>query len=695
MKAPYLNDKEFLKKFDLENRKEQYIRISVLDFKTEIPIASIEGKSTGGSCNLSGTSNMRRTASCTVAVDQYGIHGQQYYNITDINNLISMNKKVRLTTGFLNTLADLGYYPDQEVLWFPLGTYVIKAANVSKNNSGINISLTLNDKCALLNGDMGGTIPAATVFSELEIFNATGTARTVEKLLLKDIIKDLVVEFGGENPDNIIITDIDDTIVKVMKWIGKKSVYLYEDLGNKRLLTTKDREDDGSPPKEIKYGQDIGYTTEPFVYPGTLECNAGEAVSVVLDKIRNALGNFEWFYDIDGRFVFQKIKNYLNDSPTKTLLELDASDYFPIEDLSISEYEFNRENKTLLTSISSSPQFQNIKNDFIVWGTTKTSVGIEKPIRYHLAFDDKPPVSEKYRLMLIYEDYRGLQAALPLTKNKNFKIENPPTIISDDNKKVYYYKEGQVYGYDEERNQFRSYPNHKVCYVKPSAGDWRTELYYRGLEADDKSFSKIPYFAELNSEWTKICDLIGTKVAVSAIGIDSYESKIREDIPVSSYEYWLDFVEGSPFNVNNIGRRTKVVNEKTVNCIFPVEFASYIYILADGDGERILKERQAAKNLNREVIMISQEVYNNLTLGGTKNSAYDKLKELLYVHMTYNETVNLSIIPIYHLEPNTRITIFDNETGVNGDYMIKTISLPLTPNGTSSISATKCLDKTF
>ena len=696
IKAPYLEDKNFLKKFDLENRKEQFIRITVLDFKTENPIANIEGKSTGGSCNLSGTSNMRRTASCTVVVDKYGIDGQQYYNITDINNLISMNKKVRIETGFINTLADLdNCYGEYDILWFPLGTYVIKAASVSKNSSGINISLTLNDKCVLLNGDMGGVIPAATVFSELEIFNATGPTRTVEKLLLKDIIKDLVVEFGGENPDNIIITDIDDTIVKVMKWIGKKSVYLYEDLGNKRLLTAKDDgTDEDNPPKEIKYGQDIGYTTEPFVYPGTLECNAGEAVSAVLDKIRNALGNFEWFYDIDGRFVFQKIKNYLNDSPTKTLLELNASDYFPIEDLSVSEYEFNRENKTLLTSISSSPQFQNIKNDFIVWGATKTSAGVEKPIRYHLVFDDKPPVNEEYRLMLIYEDYRGLQAAIHLTE-KNFKIENPPTIINDNNKNIYYYHENKVYGYDEERKLFRSYPNHKVCYVKPSPGDWRTELYYRDIEADDKSFSKIPYFAELNSEWTKICDLIGSKKGIGENGFIQYESKMKEDIPVSSYEYWLDFIEGSPFNVNNIGRRTKVVNEKTVNCIFPVEFSSYIYILADGDGERILKERQAAKNLNREVIMISQEVYNNLTLGGTKNSAYDKLKELLYIHMTYNETVNLSIIPIYHLEPNTRITIFDNETGVNGDYMIKTISLPLTPNGTSNISATKCLDKNF
>lgn len=693
IKAPYLEDKAFLKKFDLENRKEQFIKIIVLDFKTENPITNIEGKSTGGSCNLSGTSNMRRTASCTVAVDKYGIDGQQYYNITDINNLISMNKKVRIETGFINTLANLNNcYGEYDILWFPLGTYVIKTASVSKNSSGINISLTLNDKCALLNGDMGGIIPAATVFSELEIFNATGTTRTVEKLLLKDIIKDLVVEFGGENPDNIIITDIDDTIVKVMKWVGKKPVYLYEDKGNKRLLTTKD--DGDNPPKEIKYGQDIGYTTEPFVYPGTLECNAGEAVSAVLDKIRNTLGNFEWFYDIDGRFVFQKIKNYLNDSPTKKLLELDTSDYFPLEDLSISEYEFNQENKKLLTSISSSPQFQNIKNDFIVWGTAKTSVGIEKPIRYHLAFEDKPQVSEKYRLMLIYEDYRGLQAALPLT-DKNFRIAEPPITVDDDDKKVYYYYDKKVYGYDEERKLFRSYPNHKVCYVKPSAGDWRTELYYRSLEADDKSFSKVPYFAELNSEWTKICDLIGEDENNEEGGFKHYLSKMREDIPVSNYEYWLDFVEGSPFNVNNIGRRTKVVNEKTINCIFPAEDFSYIYILADGDDIRINEEVRAAENLNREVIMISQEVYNNLTLGGTKNSAYDKLKELVYTHMTYNETVNLSVVPIYHLEPNTRITIFDNETGVNGDYMIKSILLPLTPNGTSSISATKCLEKTY
>ena len=112
MNKPYLNDEVFLKQFDLEQHKTQYIQIKVLDYQTEMPIASIEGKSTAGSCNLSGTSNMRRAANCTLVVDPEGIkiNGkkdfQQYYNITEIENLISLNKKVRIDTGFINTLKE-------------------------------------------------------------------------------------------------------------------------------------------------------------------------------------------------------------------------------------------------------------------------------------------------------------------------------------------------------------------------------------------------------------------------------------------------------------------------------------------------------------------------------------------------------------------------------------------------------------
>lgn len=714
---PYLNDKAFLKLLDKEPHREQYIRIMVLDFKTEKTLASIEGKSTAGSCNFNGSSSMRRTASCTIIADPSRIevneehNSRQYYNMIEVRKLISMNKKVRIETGFVNSLANLNYYSEYDIIWFPLGVYVIKAANVSKSNSGINISLTLNDKCALLNGDMGGTIPAATVFSETELFNAAGTTREVEKILIKDMIKYLVVEFGGERPDNVIITDIEDYIVKIMKWSGRGKVYLDIRKGKKTLSLSKP---DGGTENEdwfvYEYGDDVGYVNEPFVYPGTLECSAGESVSSVLDKIKNVLGNFEWFYDLDGRFVFQEIKNYLNSSITQDIVDeaqtaIKEADYLSVTNYSKSVYAFDRNNKNIITSISSSPQFQNIKNDYIVWGTTKTATGANKPIRYHLAFDKKPDGWEnKERFCLVYEDYKGLQQTLVLLEGTNFMWGTSNMNNTD---MYYLYTDSaqqkiSPFHWDSELNIYREYPEWTVCLLTPN--DWRTELYFQGIEASDKTFSKNYYAAELNAEWPKIYDVKktfnGTVEIFPNIYVPKYTGGFRDDVSKANYEYWLDFLEGSQggsesisqFSVNNIGRRSKIVTDNNSNCIFPATPPNYVLVEADGNTS---EDIAIATAKNQEVIQVSPEVFKDLVLGGSKNAAYDKIKELLYQFTSYNESITLSVIPIYYLEPNTRITVFDNETGIHGDYLIKTISLPLTTNGTSNISATRCLEKTF
>jgi hypothetical protein len=47
------------------------------------------------------------------------------------------------------------------------------------------------------------------------------------------------------------------------------------------------------------------------------------------------------------------------------------------------------------------------------------------------------------------------------------------------------------------------------------------------------------------------------------------------------------------------------------------------------------------------------------------------------------------------LEPNTRIHLSDPETGIEGDYIISRISLPLTYNGIMSITATKAVKNIF
>ena len=40
--------------------------------------------------------------------------------------------------------------------------------------------------------------------------------------------------------------------------------------------------------------------------------NIGEPITSVLDKIKNMLTEFEYFYDLDGRFVFQKKKSFIS-----------------------------------------------------------------------------------------------------------------------------------------------------------------------------------------------------------------------------------------------------------------------------------------------------------------------------------------------------------------------------------------------
>ena len=73
----------------------------------------------------------------------------------------------------------------------------------------------------------------------------------------------------------------------------------------------------------------------------------------------------------------------------------------------------------------------------------------------------------------------------------------------------------------------------------------------------------------------------------------------------------------------------------------------------------------------------------------------ETLQTLLNENTFCTENVTLTTIPIYHLEPNTRISIKDEESKVNGEYIINKITVPLTYNGTMSINAVKIVDDIY
>ena len=77
------------------------------------------------------------------------------------------------------------------------------------------------------------------------------------------------------------------------------------------------------------------------------------------------------------------------------------------------------------------------------------------------------------------------------------------------------------------------------------------------------------------------------------------------------------------------------------------------------------------------------------TISSQGKSAKTAIDELLYQHGYCTESTTINTVPIYYLEPNARIQVIDEATKLNGYYIISKISMPLTYNGTMSITATR------
>lgn len=667
-KYSYLYDSNFLKQVDLQKNKEQLAKITVLDW-AENPIQDITGIVTGGNLNIDGSSAVRRTCNLNIYIKD------TENNITNINHFLSLNKKVKVEIGFKNTTKK---YLDYEIIWFPIGTYVIITPSISHSTSGTSVSLQLKDKMCLLNGDVGGVLPASVTFSEMEYVNEEGLI-TVVKPSLYQIIQEAVNHWGGEQLGKIIISDLDTKIKKVMKWTGDSNIYLYKD-NNIWKVSTSNPGIEGTI--TIEPYDDIGYIYTDFCYTGDLVGNAGDSVTSILDQIKNTLGNYEYFYDLDGNFIFQEIKNYLNTSQsTIEIQNLNQDDY--IIDQSKGKTVYTFDDSTLITSYSNNPQFNMIKNDFIVWGSRETPSGQKVPIRYHLAIDKKPDIGNTHLVFKYMDEEEGLVKA----KSVISVTELPD--ISDAVIGVFYYNtiDKKIYTYDAETEKYKIID---TTLTELTATDWRTELYLQGVDAESFSTNNNDYFTELSNEWVKLYDIWGNSNS-NAIP-DFYEEVKRNP---SNIDYFLDFIDSGAaideFSIQNIGRRTKVVTDDKVNCIFAPDIPDWI-IINNKDPLATEKEEEAASR-GQQFSRVDEEIYNALSAGGNANSAYDYVRSLLYQYTSYNESINIQCIPIYYLDVNTRIGVQDAESNIYGDYIINRISLPLDLSGTMTISATRALER--
>lgn len=632
----YMNDMDFLTALDKLRIKSHYAKIVLLSFD-EKPIREIQGNITGGNLSVNGSSSVRRTINLTMLADETNS------DLENIDNEISINKKVRVYVGYKNPLKSYAQYGD--IIWFKCGMYVLSSANISRSTSGWTISISGKDKMCLLDGTVGGTFPASVTFHESYIYDNDGNLTIVNPTIFQ-IIYEAVNHWGGEAMENIIISDLEETVRLLVKYIGGKPIYFNNDYTSFDFTPSADFPESNM----VSYGEDAGYRLVDFTYPGELILDAGDTVTDLLDKITTVLGNYEYFYDLDGRFVFQEIKNYLNTG--SPLDELSEEDY--TKSYNNAKFMYSLTDLDTTTAITRNPNFDNIKNDFYVWGKRITSNDVEVDIRYHLAIDTKPDIEMAGQYMWAVRD-----------SETGLLIRYDFNQISSDY---------AVAGYEVEL-------------VGIPCDEWREELYRRAMNAQvTNSVYDNYYDSELIAEWRRLYDPMN----------ENWNSYGHWNPDVfnnpENINYWLDFIDtGSEmgrYSIGEIGRRTMIESSDNYTSIYNQSPPDIIFI--DGYNQ---EELEHYTMMGQKFFILTSEYQDLFIASSTGTSCFDKIREMLYQNLNYNTTISITCLPKYYMEPNNIIHIEDRKSNINGNYQITQFTLPLTYNGTMSITATQVLTR--
>lgn len=631
---------QLLEKLVNEKIQTTYAKIVTYSFD-EKPLSSIEGRVSGGSIQANGASAVRRTLSLSMVAKP------EIANIENLDNEIAINKKVKVYIGRL---------VGNEIMWFNCGFYVISSASVNQSTSGWTISISGKDKMALLDGTAGGTLPTAVTFHE--IFEDLGDGNyKIDYPTIYQIIQEAVNHYGEIPLHDIIINDLEKVAKVLIKYIGGKPIYFAENYASFTYA------EDAVHTQKYTYGQDVGYEFTAFTYPGELVLAAGATVVNLLEKICQILGNYEYFFDLDGRFIFQEKKNYLNTvSPIAYLVPQDYIQSYS------TEAAYKIKDSDTLVSLTRSPRYEDIKNDFVVWG--KNASGVD--IHYRLVIDEKPVLNKCKKYMW--------------------------AVISD---------MGDVINYLYTDTNTK--PAEAKELVASPCTEWREEIYRNALERQAQAQSTEPYDAEMLAFWRLLYNPDNKDwVYTNYPEYNYWNPSVRED--PASLIFWIDFIdttsEVGKYAVSQIGRRMKVVNNDDIKILFTKQIPPIVFIpdyqeVADlleieytnaEDAAEKVREYCAANETNY-FFQLSPQVESSFVHSSTGSSAFDEIRNLLYQYLVYNTTISISCLPRYWYEPNNMIYLENRENGIQGNYVITQYSLPLTYNGTMSITMTQALTR--
>lgn len=774
MKNP-LQDKDFLYNLNQDRYKEIYAKIISLSFD-EKPLEQIEGRVTSGCINIDGTSTVRRTCNLTLIAKDVNITdfywgvsnkftleiglknniNKEYPNIiwfkqgiyvitsfnsslTNSNYTISINGKDKMCLlngeigGSLPSSIDFGkidIYEDtySEVQIKDYTQYVANKYYIYENGE---YKISLNE------------------FNENIKYYTKDILLKQDSLKLKDIIKEAVHEYGKELYHNIVINDLDNYGLELLEYRGDKPLYLLYDetaqiytqmiidedfsIGNGYTISTCpqynnaiDSLNDGRyiftledgkeySATKVEYGATAGYRTTDLVYPGDLISSVGESLTSILDKIKNTIGAFEYFYDIDGRFIFQAKKIYSQNS-WNTLVNAD-NNIFARDAVEESPYSYSFEDVNLIQQFQNTPAINNVKNDYSIWGTRKSITGVEIPIHARYAIHNKPIYYHSYDgniyttlemneiinipdIDVHYKkvDWREIIYQMALDYFKHGQEEDFLYKVQNNNLKMdglsSYYPEGET-GYEAFYTDIQGFwrqlydPNPDIIY-DTEGGYYSEEKEY---EPDGVTYKIKTVWNPFKEKDTFTCDyyLKGENETDDYSATKYYWNKNVVLAP-EQLNFWIDFYDGNDslmqYSIATIGDRPKVVNDSKITSIYFRNVPQVIFTNEQEYNGLDIKTGYTYIWLDKSM----QDLFSISTQG---KSAEEEMNELFNNYSYCSESVTITAVPIYHLEPNTLVYIYNEENKINGKYQVNRITIPLNYNGMMSITATKIMEQIY
>lgn len=465
--------------------------------------------------------------------------------------------------------------------------------------------------------------------------------------------------------------------------------------------------------RELHKADAVGYTTSLLTYPSELSGNIGEAITSALDKIVQVLGNYEYFYNLDGQFVFQAKPAYATNTWEQTVYLGDDSYVNALPPRDRIEYTFD--SGELNTSFSNSPRMDNIKNDYIIWGERKTD-GSSYPIHARFAIDTYP---------VEYTDFNGYTW---ITANDN---NNTTMTVNDwgdtrqyavnylvDWRFLIYIMAWDWFHYNR-LDDFEVQVRARNCWPELDIN-----LYPYGKTGYEQYYNDMMGFLPLLYNTNKIItDATANEPALSTLLTPNIEDLYTFDedtlfnINVKEnpelLDFWIDFFEADingigKFATSVIGDRPKTINDTKIKTIFYRDVPDIIYCSPD---DYALFEEWGVLKTGYDYILIPPQIadeegnkidntqyinfYEHLMITSRGQSAKQQAENMLYQYAYYNDSISLSTIPIYYLEPNTIISVKDELSNIVGYYTMTKINLSLAYNGTMSINAIKIPDKLY